>query len=572
MRPSEMEPFVRELASALGALGGGGAPPEGASAAPSASPHASFITALAKDLQQFRGASIVIPGDEQSPMVHALAHAINAALGNVGNSLVYTDPVEANAVNQMQSLAELVQDMNSGSVKLLMILGGNPVYNAPADLGFVEALKKVQLRAHLSMHKDETSEWCQWQIPEAHFLEAWSDARAFDGTVSIMQPLIEPLYGGKSAHEVMALLINQTRKGYEIVRDYWQSQMGGNFEQAWRRAVHNGIVPDTALQPKTVALRGDFAAQAAAQSVPTPNSSMEILFRQDPTVYDGRFANNGWLQELPKPLSKLTWDNAAYISERTARDLGLEQKIGTTGGNYFVDTVNLTYRGARFQFADLDYARPADNTVTMHLGYGRARRRVGDNLGFNAYALRTSDAPWQGTGVEMRKTGEQYELAATQLRFNLLSEEAENRHIVRAATFEEYKKNPRFAQEAVEEPGHDVSMYEPWDYSKGYAWGMTIDVNTCVGCSACVVACQAENNIPVVGKGQVLRSREMHWLRVDNYFKGAVTNPQTYFMPVPCMHCELAPCEVVCPVNATVHSAEGLNDMVYNRCVGTRYC
>ncbi|MEJ7709229.1 MAG: TAT-variant-translocated molybdopterin oxidoreductase [Pyrinomonadaceae bacterium] len=294
LRPSEMQTFVRELATALGAAGSS---PE---APASSSLNARWIDAVVKDLQQFRGASLVIAGEEQPPVIHALAHAMNAALGNAGNTVIYTDPLDATPVDQMQSLRALVQDINNGAVQFLMIIGGNPVYNAPVDLNFVEALKKVEMRAHLSLHKNETSEWCQWQIPEAHFLEAWSDTRAFDGTVTIMQPLIEPLYGGKSAHEVIAVFANQNRRGYEMVREYWQGQMGGDFERMWRRAVHDGVVADTAFQPKTVAVRGDFAAQTAMTqpAVASSASSLEILFRQDPTVYDGRFANNGWLQRI----------------------------------------------------------------------------------------------------------------------------------------------------------------------------------------------------------------------------------------------------------------------------------
>jgi molybdopterin-containing oxidoreductase family iron-sulfur binding subunit len=547
---------------------------------------------------------------------------MNEALGNVGQTVIYTDPLAANPVDHMQDLSELVRDIDAGAVELLVILGGNPVYNAPADLQFAEKLKKVPLRVHLSLYKDETSELCHWHIPEAHYLESWSDARAFDGTVSIVQPLIEPLYEGKTAHEILAVLANDTdRKPYDIVRSFWQGQVAGggggvgggqnnnaqntqaektiltaplagagtDFESAWRKMVHDGVIPNTALPPKQVALKGDWAAQlgqpgSTANAPAAAADSYEIVFRTDPGIYDGRFANNGWLQELPKPLTKLTWDNAALISPNTARRLGVNSTIGSKGGDWHADMVDLKYRERTLRMPVFVLPGHPDNVVTVHLGYGRWRAgRVGGTrdkkIGFNAYELRRSDSPWFGTGLTITRTGEQYTLATTQLHFNM-----ENRKVVRAMNLAEYLANPHEAgeetegtHESAEESSQENSMYPPYDdkhQGNGYAWGMTIDVTSCVGCNACVVACQAENNIPVVGKEQVQRSREMHWLRVDAYFKGHdENNPEAMeFMPVPCMHCENAPCEPVCPVHATVHDAEGTNNMVYNRCVGTRYC
>jgi molybdopterin-containing oxidoreductase family iron-sulfur binding subunit len=587
IRPSEVEAFTRAVANAVGANAGGGN-----NNPPTDTVHADWIAALARDLQAHRGACVVITGGEQSPMVHALAHAMNAALGNVGQTVFYTDPLDPSPADQIGGLRELVGEMDAGRVDLLVMLGGNPVYNAPVDFGFSERLQKVKLRVHHSIFKDETSALCHWHIPATHYLEEWSDARSSDGTVSIIQPLIAPLYNSKSAHEVLAVFSDQfDRTGYDIVRGFWQTQSagGGDFETFWRRAVHDGIVPNTALQPKTVSVNANFAAANTSQQDTAVSGSSsqgyEIVFRADPSVYDGRYANNGWLQELPKPLTKLTWDNAAYVSPRTAKALIGDDRNshGATGRETIADVVELKYQGRSVKAPVVILPGQPDNVVTIHLGYGRERAgRVGglasdNSVGFNAYKLRTSDALWHGTGLQIAKTGETMTLASTQAHFNM-----ENRDVVRETTLEEYLKDPNKAKEHSEgteqkESAKDDSFFPQYEYKNqgnGYAWGMTIDVSSCVGCNACVVACQSENNIPVVGKDQVVRSREMHWLRVDAYYKGAdENNPEgVYFMPVPCMHCELAPCEPVCPVHATVHSAEGTNDMTYNRCVGTRYC
>lgn len=630
LRPSEIEGFVRAAASALGVRLGAGDQAAGAGA------YGWWVAALARDLQQSRGRSIIIPGDEQSPLVHALAHAMNDALGNVGKTVIYTDPLEAFPEDQMASLRTLVADMNAGQVETLIMLGGNPVYNAPVDLSFGESLRKVPLRVHLSTQRDETSELCHWHIPEAHYLESWGDTRAVDGTATIIQPLIAPLYGGRTAHELLAVFSPQTdRTGYDILRAYWQGQMksggaggqtagaagqttsttgqasaagaasaGGagttaaaagnqnsnassagataaaassstDFEQLWRKAVHDGVIPNTALPTKTVSLKTDWASQMPAPTAPAPPNSdeLEIVFRTDPTIYDGRFANNGWLQELPKPLTKITWDNALILSPTTAHHFALKNNIGVKGGDVLVSTANLSYQGRTLSAVPV-WVLPGqpDGVVTVHLGYGRRRAgRVGNGKGFNAYSIRTSDAPWANRGVRLSNTGEHYPLATTQLHFSM-----ENRDVVRSSTLADYLKEPTEAEhprDPEQKPGQDESMYPPYDYSKDAAWGMAIDTTSCVGCNACVVACQSENNIPVVGREQVMRSREMHWLRIDAYFKGTPDHLEgTEFMPVPCMHCENAPCEPVCPVHATVHDAEGLNVMVYNRCVGTRYC
>ena len=512
-----------------------------------------WMSALAKDLRQNHGKSIVIAGDYQPPEVHAVVHAINEALGNAGTTTLYTDSIEINPVDQIQSLHDLVGEMFAGQVKTLLIVGGNPVYNAPVDLQFEKALSHVPLCAHLSLYEDETSNFCQWHVPQAHYLETWSDARAFDGTVSIIQPLIAPLYNGKSAQEFLAVLADDPQaSAHDIVKNYWQKQSAAaDFEDFWRKALHDGLIQGTALPTN---------AGGKASVPPAPKSAVsgiEIVFRPDPTIYDGRFANNGWLQEVPKALSKLTWDNAAYMSVAMAQKMNLQNE----------DVVWLNCGGRKVKAPVWIMPGHAEDSITLHLGYGRWRAgRVGKGVGTNTYLLRASKNLWTAE-VQVNATGEKYRLACTQNHYVM-----EQRNLIRSSPLEHYLQHPDFAQESEEEKEAEKhSMYPAYKYD-GYKWGMSIDLNSCVGCNACVVACISENNIATVGKDQVARGREMHWLRVDRYYEGTPENPDYHFQPVPCMHCENAPCELVCPVNATVHSTEGLNEMVYNRCVGTRYC
>ena len=582
LAPREIERTAHALAAAIG-IG-----PAESEAALGISPALQkTLTAVVKDLQAHRGASLVIAGDGQPPAVHALAHAMNEALGNVGRTVVYTSTVEAAPVDQAQSLRDLVADMNAGRVDLLLIVGGNPAYTAPADLKIADAMGKVGTRVHLSLYDDETSALCHWQIPEAHFLEAWSDGRAYDGTVSIIQPLIAPLYGGKSAHELLAAMSDRPeRSGYDIVREHWQRERAGGqtagtgasrtapprpeFDQDWRRWLHDGVVPGTKLAAKTVTVRTDAIARFEPGADRGTQSGVEVCFRNDPSTLDGRFANNGWLQELPKPISRLTWDNAVFVSPAMAERLKIDNTPSWQGGEHgqiLASVVEIRYRGRALRGPVFPLPGHPDNCATIHLGYGRTRAgHVGTGAGFNANAIRTSDALWSGEGGELVSTGETFSLACTQYHHLM-----EGRGMVRAVTRDEFEKNPRSIHEGFEEPARTITLYPEHKY-EGYKWGMSIDVNACIGCNACVVGCQAENNIPVIGKDQVLRGREMHWIRVDSYYRGPAEQPETYFQPVPCMHCENAPCEPVCPVGATVHSDEGLNDMVYNRCVGTRYC
>jgi MoCo/4Fe-4S cofactor protein with predicted Tat translocation signal len=514
------------------------------------------------DAGMHRGSSLIIAGDHLSPEAHALAHGFNEFLGNVGKTVFYTDPVDANPVNQTESLKELVADMNAGKVDLLIILGGNPAYDAPADLNFAEALKsdKVPLRVHLGLYNDETAELCQWHVNQTHELEAWGDARAYDGTASIIQPLIAPLYNGKSALEFVALLNGQAdASGYDLVRTYWQKQhTDADFEQFWRKSLHDGWIEGTTFAPKEVSVKTSTRSEMNL----TDANAIELNIRRDSTIWGGEFSNNGWLQELPKPMSKLVWDNAVLIGPKMADRLGIQTE----------DVVELELNGKKIKGPVWIQAGHPDNSVTITLGYGRKRAgRVGTAQGFNAYELRTSANPWIASGVKITKTGDTYKLCSTQGMQSMDTPNGDHRPLVREATLEEYKKEPTFAKE--EEVPKALTLYQPYPYDKEtYAWGMTIDLNKCVGCNNCMLACVSENNIAVVGKEQCVIGRHMHWIRVDTYYQGDRDNPKGYFQPVPCMQCEDAPCEVVCPVGATNHSTEGLNDMIYNRCVGTRYC
>ena len=552
MRASEIEAVAREFAYSVQPILG----------RPRELPETMrFVGPIRDELSKHPGSSIIIPGDHQPPAVHASAHALNAALGNVGKTVFCTDPVDANPVNQIESLRDLVADMRAGKVDMLIIMGGNPAYDAPADLGFEDALKSsnVALRVHYGLYRNETTEYCHWHVNEAHYLESWGDARAYDGTVSIVQPLIAPLYGGRTANEFVSALSGISDvKGYDLVRTYWQKQhTGADFEAFWRKSLNDGRIEGTTYAPRSVAAKN--ATMPSTDSA-DPNT-LEVNFRRDPSIYDGQFANNGWLQELPKPMSKLTWDNAVLVGPKMAAREGLATE----------DMVMIELNGRRMTAPVWIQAGHPDHSVTVYLGYGRTRAgKAGTGAGFNAYPLRTTAAPWFATGAKLAKTGETYKLASTQGYQTMDTPDGDTRPIVREASLAKYKEEPKFAQE--EQPPHELTLYQNYDYSKGYAWGMAIDMNSCVGCNNCMVACQSENNIAVVGKEQVVRGRHMHWIRVDAYYQGDRDNPKAYFQPVPCMQCENAPCELVCPVGATLHSTEGLNDMVYNRCVGTRYC
>ena len=512
-----------------------------------------WLRVLSEELNTHRGSSLILAGESQSPVVHAAVHALNAHFGNAGKTIRYTAPLEATVEGQMQSINELAYEMSSGQVEALIVIDANPAYSAFANLHFADAMEKVPFSARMGLYADETSARCHWHIPQTHEFEAWSDARGHDGSVTIMQPLIEPLYNGKSPHE----LLNWVERGelhgsYEILRGVWHDRFTGDFEKGWRRAVHDGVVADSALPEKKVVIAIKPLATRSVRSKPADY----LVFKPDPTIWDGRFANNGWLQELPKPLTKLTWENAILISPALARKQGIVDGdiVGVQGNlRSWVEGVAMIAPGQE------------DNCIALTLGYGRSLPNcIADGLGSNAFVLRMGPPfEWYAPNVTVQKSGTHHPLATTQHHHSM-----EGRDPVRMGTLKDFIANPHFAADHAD---NESSMYPPHKY-EGHAWGMTIDLNACTGCSACVLACQSENNIPIVGKDEILRGREMHWLRIDRYYKGALENPETVFEPLACVHCEQAPCEPVCPVGATTHSGEGLNQMVYNRCVGTRYC
>jgi molybdopterin-containing oxidoreductase family iron-sulfur binding subunit len=582
-----------------------------------------FMTAAYEDLKASAGKCVVIPGEQAPPAVHAAAYKLNAMFGAVGKTVVYTDTVNPMPSEQVADFKSLVGDMNAGKVQWLVMLGTNPMYSAPVDFEFAAAFEKVPNTVHLGSHVDETGSISVWHINKSHYLESWSDARTYDGTISIIQPMIAPMYGGHSAHDVLAALLdNPQASAYDAVVANAKTYIKGDFAAGWRKALHDGWVDGTAFTGGKTAggsAKSVVAAAAATAgitaSAPVSSGGLEISFRADPSLYDGRYANVGWLQELPKQITNLSWDNAALMSFNTMDSMKLEQS----------DAVEIDVNGRKVIAGALMVPGHPDGCITLHLGFGRRAEagRVGAGVGVNAYLLRTSDAPTFAAGKMTKSDHETYDLCVTKVNFtehrgafaqqdlnskqfdttgeySLPGHEAMERAIIRYATLEEVKKNPNFAHEnegdvkgalvnkvgygpVGEKPGKDESFFpNAWSYdhkdaSTGMAtlqnkWGMAIDLNSCIGCNACIVSCYAENNIPVVGREQVKIGRNMQWLRIDTYFEGDLHAPRAHFQPMACQHCENAGCEQVCPVGATVHSPEGLNTMVYNRCVGTRYC
>ncbi|MDZ7801577.1 MAG: TAT-variant-translocated molybdopterin oxidoreductase [Trueperaceae bacterium] len=513
-----------------------------------------LVDALVEDLEANRGRSLVVAGQDQPAEVHALALAMNEALDAVGRTVSLREPVEMRPESHAESLGELVDAMNAGEVERLVILGANPVYTAPAALDFAAALRRVGTSLHMGLYRDETGSATTWHVPEAHHLETWSDARAFDGTANVMQPLIQPFYGGRAPHELLSLLSGAPdASAHDLVRETWRQRVDGDFEGFWRDTVHRGTVRDSA------ASEVDASLGSLDLSLPPRSDELTLVLRPDPSLGDGRWSNNGWLQELPKPFTKLTWDNAALLSAATAESLGVRNE----------DLLDLEVEGRSVTAPVWILPGQADGVVVLHLGYGReAAGRVGDGVGVDAYRLmgRTpGPAP-----VRAAKARGRQELASTQLHA-ALDGTAERRHIVRHGTLQDLQAEPDHPSFVHPVEHHESDLRNDYVY-ESYAWGMVIDMSVCTGCNACVTACQAENNVPIVGKDQVRIGREMHWIRVDGYFAGGVDDPDFYHMPMACQHCERAPCEPVCPVGATVHDSEGLNVMVYNRCVGTRYC
>ena len=600
LKPSEVVSFAQALA-------GGSAP---AVTNPDAQ---KFFTALLADLKANSGKVVVIPGEQAPIEVHAAAYALNTSLGAVGKTVLYTETVNPLPSEQVADLKALVADMNAGKVSWLVMMGVNPFYSAPADLNFPDAFNRVATTAHLGTHRDETGFNSTYHINSAHFLESWSDVRAYDGTISIIQPMIAPLYDGKSSHDVFqALLENPQATGYDVVTANAKTYIKGDFAEGWRKALHDGWVEGTAFTPKSATPKAASAASAA----PSSTSGYEISFKPDSSLYDGRYSNVGWLQELPKQITSMAWDNAAMMSMATMADLKTEE----------TDVIELNLNGRTVNAPVFMVPGHPDGVITVHLGLGRRVEsgRVGAGFGFDAYKLRGADMPLFAYGATAKKVGSGYDLCVTKVHniehrdayaqhdlehplsdkkgtYSLAGHEAMERAIIRYATLDEVKKNPNFAHELDdqghglpgsmigkvgyspegENPGKDETFFpENWNYKKidpssrkiQNAWGMAIDLNSCVGCNACIVSCYAENNIAVVGREQVKVGRNMQWIRIDTYFEGDLHAPRAHFQPMACQHCENAGCEQVCPVGATVHTPEGINTMVYNRCVGTRYC
>jgi molybdopterin-containing oxidoreductase family iron-sulfur binding subunit len=568
LRASEIPAFAAALAKELG-VAGVDAPETKWSPAV-----ARFLLAVARDLKANAGKSAVLPGLYQDKAVAALALAINKQLENLGKTVfTTTETVNPLPSDQIADIKALAADLKAGKVDWLVVLNANPAYSAPAELGFADALLKANTLAHLGQYVDETGAIAHWQIPAAHYLESWSDARAYDGTVSIVQPMIDPLYGGKTAHDVFQTLLSEpSLSAFSAVKETWSTQV--KDEAGWRKALYSGWIEGTAFAKTSNYKAGSLKVEAAKAS------GFEVIFRPDPTIYDGRFANLGWMQELPKPVTNLSWDNAAILSGATLTKLGLEED----------DILEIAVDGRKVNAPVIVAPGHPDEAVTVYLGYGRRMAsRVALGAGFDAYSIRSSASPFAAQGA-VKKIEGKWGVAITKSHYqdhrgtrfgqpegqnnnSLETDEAMTRGVVRYATLAEYKANPGFANEGEghEKTELDNTMFPNWEY-KDNAWGMSIDMASCTGCNACIVSCYAENNIAVVGKQQVRIGRNMQWLRIDAYFEGDLAAPRAHFQPMACQHCENAPCEQVCPVGATVHTPEGLNTMVYNRCVGTRYC
>jgi len=564
IRPSRLALLVAALAARIG----------GGEVAGLTADEAAFVERAAADLK--RGNGLVVAGPDLPPQTHAQVYAINAAIGANGNTVVLL----AEPPNDAGTITQLVEQMRGGGIQTLAILGGNPAYDAPADLNFGEALASVPNSFHLSLYEDETSLKCKWHLPRAHYLECWGDGRAWDGTVSVQQPLILPLFDGKSIIELLAMLAaDAVVDGQTIVRRTIGRLLSEDSDLEYRRVLHDGLLAGSGfpavnaaatVQPQATAIAGPSTGQAPAAG------GLELRFQPDTRIYDGRFANNGWLQELPDALSKLTWDNAALLSKRDADALGVDND----------DVIRIDLAGRTLEIAAFILPGQPVGVIGLPLGYGRwAAGNIGSGLGFNTYTLRSVAAMHHAPAAGVTKTGSKYQLASTvehhiidpvgiKAREARVGQKGHSGKIIREATLEQYQNDPH-APHHGQHHGVSLQLFQPpHSFDQPRAWGMAIDMTACIGCNACVVACQSENNVPIVGKEQVLVNREMHWLRIDRYFKGQADdpNPEVVFQPMMCVHCENAPCEQVCPVAATVHDTEGLNTMVYNRCIGTRYC
>lgn len=544
-----------------------------------------WISVLAEDLLENQGNSVLTVGRDHNPELHATVAAINVALGNDGQAVDYIEIPHGEDHNNREAFGELVQDLNDGNIDTVVLVGTNPAFTAPADLNFADAVSNAGQVIHLSDYYDETSKLANWHINRAHFLEAWGDGYSYSGTRSIIQPQIEPLYSGVSEIEFLnTILTGEQSKGYDLVQETWNSYYTNDFKSQWNKALHDGLADAQTFSAASVSITSTFNSEANNFiSNAQPADGMELVIRPDSTVFDGRYANNGWLQELPKPMTKITWDNVALMSKKTADELGVKE-AGL--GKAEVEVISITVDGTTIELPAWVQPGHADDSITITVGYGREGiGRVANKAGVDTYPLRTTDNMLFASNVSVEKTGKTYEIASTQDHNTM-----EGRSLLRHATLQEYKENPNFStyesaydaempgEALAEELGQEnlpsiFNSIDEQEYPEGEPqWGMSIDLNTCTGCGVCTIACTAENNIPVVGKREVSRGREMHWIRNDRYFDGDVNDPKALHQPVSCMHCELAPCEQVCPVAATTHSEDGMNQMTYNRCIGTRYC
>lgn len=589
VKPSEMLAVVQ----AIGA--GVGVPGASAGTLPS-TVEAKLIDAVVSDLRAAGSRGVLVAGAHLPAAVQAAAIAVNQFLAGGANEAVrYIVDPQPIAADHGQDIEDLMTAMNSNQVSVLLILGGNPAYDLPPSTDFASAIAKVTMKAHLSTHKCETSKHVDYVLPQAHFLESWNDGVALDGTVTITQPIIEPIYEGRTPLQVIDKLIGDTAEPRQIVMETAELSAAGNWNEVLARGFYGSPAP-AAAAVVTEGLLGSLTATEA--------SGLELLILPDPMIGDGRNANNMWLQETPKPVTNLTWDNALLMSAATAKKLGVtavnERKVGPVPFYGKADMVEVTVGSQKLEVPAWVNLGQADDVLVLHMGYGRTvagdfGTAKGEKMGggFNANVLRTSPSEYWTSGVTVKKLDKQYALANVQHHNTIdVSMVDKDREIYKMTTLAELKDGHPFGEHHHEHKGYErswnefgenktMSLYDGSDFAenpdKNYQWAMTIDLGLCTGCNACVTACQAENNIPTVGKEQVMKGREMHWIRVDRYYKGTgdsldKDNPPIVVQPVTCMHCEQAPCEPVCPVAATVHSHEGLNQMVYNRCVGTRYC
>lgn len=544
-----------------------------------------WIPVLAEELLENRGDSILTVGRDHKPALHATVAAMNAALGNAGETVRYYDVPHIEDQNNQEAFAELAESLNSGDIDTVVLVGTNPAFTAPADLKFPDTLSNAEQVIHLSDYYDETSKLANWHINRAHFLEAWGDGTSYTGTRSIIQPQIEPLYSGISEIEFLnTILTGEESDGFDLVQETWQEYFTSNFQDQWERVLHDGVAEEEEYPTVSVSISDEFNSQVATFISDAQSSDgMELVIRADSTVFDGRYANNGWLQELPKPMTKITWDNVALMSKKTADELGVtEAGLGKSE----VEVVSINVDGTTIEIPAWVQPGHADDSITITVGYGREGiGRVANTMGTDTYPLRTTENMFVADNISIEKTNRTYEIACTQDHNTM-----EGRSLLRHATLQEYREDPNFSTyessydaempglSYAEEHGKDrpLSIFNSIDEQEYPAdepqWGMAIDLNACTGCGVCTIACTAENNIPVIGKREVSEGREMHWIRNDRYYDGDVNNPKALHQPVPCMHCELAPCEQVCPVAATTHSDDGMNQMTYNRCIGTRYC